>query len=593
MKNFGTRIWGWEMPWWNFTDEDARNFGAAFARAFLETLEEIRAGTVPAAVERETIDVARWQMHEFTVSGKAHVANPFRDAALVGEFRSPSNKTVVVDGFYDGGETWRLRFTPDEEGQWSYLLRGEGVEILERGLLRCTAAQSHGFIRRHPKNPFAFAYADGAPFFPMGDTCYGLNDDSPITPELRAEYLRTRRGQRFNYVRMHVGGSMAHAERDNTFWAWGGTARDPDLDRLNPVFFQRLDALFREMGACGMNIELILLNFYRRPFIDTREWTASRERLWLRYLLSRYSAFDNVFLWTIANEYETHPDGNYRLDLPGDVDWAKATARYLKAHDPQQHLVSVHPVVSSSTRGSSPRDPIESPWQIGRFFGQDDAIDVLSQQTGQSGDGVTWDEKLQCWTGDDSQLVASIRADRQFRKPVVNSESGYEYLRGSATSKKQVHHTDKVRRSAWRIVCAGGYVAAGFHGTIGHSDVWNRIDAPQRYTFAVRDEGAASQFRILYDFFAALPFWRMQPFTDVTGNAVALAEKDNVYVVFLPHGGTTSLEVPGNKIRVMRWFNPRTGDDSAPATPIASSGVRKEFQAPDSSDWVLLLSTGS
>ena len=27
----------------------------------------------------------------------------------------------------------------------------------------------------------------------MGDTCYGLFDDSPITPELRSEYLDTRR----------------------------------------------------------------------------------------------------------------------------------------------------------------------------------------------------------------------------------------------------------------------------------------------------------------------------------------------------------------------------------------------------------------
>ena len=48
---------------------------------------------------------------------------------------------------------------------------------------------------------------------------------------------------------------------------------------------------------------------------------------------------------------------------------------------------------------------------------------------------------------------------------MLNTENGYEYMRGHPTEKKQVHHTDKVRRSAWRIVCAGGYFAAGFHGT--------------------------------------------------------------------------------------------------------------------------------
>ena len=30
-------------------------------------------------------------------------------AALVGEFTSPSGKMVTVEGFHDGGDTWRLR----------------------------------------------------------------------------------------------------------------------------------------------------------------------------------------------------------------------------------------------------------------------------------------------------------------------------------------------------------------------------------------------------------------------------------------------------------------------------------------------------
>src|SRR6185369_17416235 len=98
------------------------------------------------------------------------------------------------------------------------------------------------------------------------------------------------------------------------------------------------------------------------------------------------------------------------------------------------------PVVSASTRGGSPRDPIEEPWRIGEFFGEEAAIDVLSQQTGQRGDGTMWDEELQCWIGDSTTLVASLAADRRFKKPVLNTENGYEYLRDHATEKKQVHH---------------------------------------------------------------------------------------------------------------------------------------------------------
>lgn len=594
MKKHGTRVWGWEMPWWNYTVPEVRALGAAFARAFLTTIDEIQAGSVPATKENAPVEVARWSMHEFVAKGRLQVANPFRDAALVGEFVSPSGKTNVIDGFHDGDETWKLRFAPQEEGEWSYLLRGEGVEILQQGKMRCTAARGSGPIRIHPENPYAFAHADGTPFFPMGDTCYGLFDDSPITPELRAEYLKTRRSQRFNFIRMTIGHSEARAATNSAYWAWGGTAQKPDLDRFNPTFFHAFDSLIQQLRTNDMNVELLLLNFYRRPFTQTNLWTPARERLWLRYVIARYGAFDNVFLWTIANEYETHPDGRYRLDFPDDVEWAKATARFIKTNDLHRHLVTVHPVVSASRQGESPRAPFDPPWRVGEFFGADDAMDVISHQTGQHGGGTMWDEKLQCWTGDSSTLVGSVNADRRFKKPVLNTENGYEYLGGEATEKKQVHHTDKVRRSAWRIVCAGGYLAAGFHGTIGHSDVWNHLDAPNRYTFTIQDEGAAAQLGALHDFFTALPFWRMQPFAGVTGDAVALADPGRAFVGYLPHGGAMTVDLSAAHGGIVaRWFNPRTGEFShaEPLREAKATERRLEFSAPDTRDWVLLLKT--
>jgi hypothetical protein len=58
----------------------------------------------------------------------------------------------------------------NEQGEWRYQLRGEGVELAQRGRLKCVAPRGHGFIRIHPKNPYTFAHDDGTAFFPMGDT---------------------------------------------------------------------------------------------------------------------------------------------------------------------------------------------------------------------------------------------------------------------------------------------------------------------------------------------------------------------------------------------------------------------------------------
>jgi hypothetical protein len=537
-------------------------------------------------------DIPRLDVFEATLTSAKPYANPFVEVIVTAEFTAPSGRKRTAHGFHDGGNVWRVRFAPDEVGSWSYVTTASDTNNagLHRrvGSLNCTPSAHKGVIRIHPENPYAFAHADGTPFFPMGDTCYGLFDDSPITPELRDDYLRLRRAQRFNFVRMTVGHSPQRAAGDPAYWAWGGTAQKPDLDRFNPAFFRGFDALMKKLRASGMNVELILLNFYRTPFTDTHSWTPSREHLWLRYLLARYSAFDHVFLWTLANEYETHPDGRYRLDLPGDVAWAKATARFIKENDPTRHLVTAHPVISSSTRGLTPRSPFDPPWRIGGFFGEGDELSVLSQQTGQAGQGITWDETLQCWIGDDPDLVASLRADRRYRKPVLNTENGYEYLPGHSTEKKQVHHTDKVRHTAWRIVCAGGYFATGFHGTIGHSDVWNRMDAPNRYTFTVRYEGAATQLSWLYDFFTALPFWRMQPFEGVRGDAVALAAPGQVYAVYLPRGGTVSIDLGAVKgPLIAQWFNPRDGRSGEPFS--VARGRPGEFRAPDANDWVLYL----
>ena len=538
------------------------------------------------------------------------------DVAVTAEFTAPSGRKVTALGFHDGGKVWRVRFAPDEMGAWSYVTTSSGTNDAglhhRSGSLTCTSSARKGPIRIHPENPYAFAHADGTAFFPMGDTCYGLYDDSPITPALRREYLETRRKQRFNFVRMSVGHSEARAAADPAFWAWGGTPTKPDLDRLNPVFFRGLDDLFRDLKARGMNVELLLLNFYRRPFTDTNLWTAARERLWLRYVVARYAAFDNLFLWTLTNEYETHPDGRYRLDQPGDVTWTKATARLVKQFDPFRHPVTVHPVVSSSTRGTTPRSEFDPPWRIGGFFGDGDEIDVLSQQTSAAygaqwerrtqtwlrtcADDATgpwfasaWDEQLGCWIGDVPGVNRSIAADRRYRKPVINTEFGYEYAPGHPNENRQVHHPDKLRRSAWRIVCAGGYFAAGFHGTIGHSDAWNRIDPTNHYTFDIRDGGAARQLGFLHDFFATLPFWRMQPFDGVTGaEAIALVEPGKFYAVYLPYGGTISVNLNAAKETLTaQWFNPRDGRPAAPFE--VKSSMSHQFEAPDGEDWVLKL----
>lgn len=56
--------------------------------------------------------------------------NPFVEVEVWGEFR---HREVVrrVRGFYDGKGTYRVRFMPDEIGEWTYAVSSTGADHIE------------------------------------------------------------------------------------------------------------------------------------------------------------------------------------------------------------------------------------------------------------------------------------------------------------------------------------------------------------------------------------------------------------------------------------------------------------------------------
>src|SRR5687767_2506061 len=65
-------------------------------------------------------DVPRWGVFETAFTATRNSPNPLQDTELRVTFTSPSRQTRTVAGFWDGGVTWRVRFSPDEPGRWTY-----------------------------------------------------------------------------------------------------------------------------------------------------------------------------------------------------------------------------------------------------------------------------------------------------------------------------------------------------------------------------------------------------------------------------------------------------------------------------------------
>src|SRR5688572_5763798 len=64
--------------------------------------------------------VPKWSRFEHAFESTAKYQNPVQDATLTVSFRSPRGETNLVDGFWDGGNIWRVRFSPNVPGQWSW-----------------------------------------------------------------------------------------------------------------------------------------------------------------------------------------------------------------------------------------------------------------------------------------------------------------------------------------------------------------------------------------------------------------------------------------------------------------------------------------
>ena len=71
-------------------------------------------------VATPSAQIPRRSRFEAAFASAAEYANPLNEITFGATFTSPSGQTQQVDGFWDGGASWRARFKPDELGEWKF-----------------------------------------------------------------------------------------------------------------------------------------------------------------------------------------------------------------------------------------------------------------------------------------------------------------------------------------------------------------------------------------------------------------------------------------------------------------------------------------
>ena len=125
---------------------------------------------------------------EVTISvQELQAANPFTDAAVVGEFRRDGGEPIRVGGFCDAadGSLFRIRFMPSEPGRYDYTItcRWGTEETLHSGSFSAVASRRRGILRVDAEYPEHFVWqGTGEHYFWNGTTTYYLMgwDDETI-----------------------------------------------------------------------------------------------------------------------------------------------------------------------------------------------------------------------------------------------------------------------------------------------------------------------------------------------------------------------------------------------------------------------------
>ncbi|NLS17252.1 DUF5060 domain-containing protein [Rhizobium sp. P40RR-XXII] len=364
--------------------------------------------------------VEKWGVFEAALNGPSG-GNPYLDVAFDAVF-SQNSREVRVPGFYDGDGVYRVRFMPDNEGEWSFRTRSKTSELDGKTgsfVASKPSEGNHGPVHVH--NKFHFAYADGKPFLSFGTTCYAWTHQ-PL--DMQVQTLETLKKSRFNKIRMGVFPKDYPYNVNEPLYACfeKGTDGKEDFDRPNPVSFRHFESQVAALCQLGIEADIIMFHPYDRWGYS--DMSAEQDFRYVAYLAARLAAYRNVW-WALANEYD------FLLDTKPLQQWDRYF-HILEENDPYGHLKSIHngePTMNFDHR---------KPWVTHTCI-------------------QNWDVKrTQEWR-------------EAYGKPVVNDEPEYEgniiQSWGNLTAEELVHRF-------WITMTRGGY--AGHGETYSHPEdlIW-------------------------------------------------------------------------------------------------------------------------
>jgi hypothetical protein len=535
--------------------------------------------------------IEQWHVAEFKLTSEKAYLKPFDDVDVTATFTGPDGKVIRRPAFWNGGNTWIIRFAPTEKGLWKMKSAcsdesNMGLNNIEQSI-NCKpyngtlAIYKHGFLKVSDNKRY-FTYDDGAPFFYLGDTHWLYIHERFSTSNVKGvpsqfKYTVDKRvSQGFTVYQSEA---IQHPHGQNSASGGGShLAKDEEahcnfrdgFDEKDLAGFENIDRKFKYIADKG----LVHANSAICWALDPSEFPDVYTETYMyklgKYWAARYGAYP--VLWTTAQEIDKNMYKRY--DSLTIKKWF-AVAKAIDENDGYHHPLTAHMENASSTRANDSwwgNKPYHTWWAIQWQKGLNDNLVAVGKEF---------------WNHSPS-------------KPSVLYESAYEGFWTDARG---------AREAAYEAFQNGIY-GYGY----GANGVWNDlyskqpIDYGTDYEMPVRfiswHDGAnlqgAKQLMYLKAFYSTIEWWKLAPrFDDAAWSNFAdrnqcflATDNQKTFVVYFSNKvrATGALKNLYKNVNYSAaWYNPQNGT-YLPIKPFKTgTGNWAVPDKPDTEDWILLV----
>lgn len=520
--------------------------------------------------------VGQWEIHEIKLKAENAYNNPYTDVEIHAVFTDEKGNSIHRPAFWDGGNTWKIRFAPPEPNHtysWEtkasvgdpglHAVKGKVFSSIYKG---DNALLKKGFLTMSPGKRNVIHH-DGSPFLLVGDTPWALPFRG--TPETVKSYAADRQEKGYNAVLLMTVQPDQDAEGPESRHEDGGFGRgfldlkDGHLNHLNPEYFQYLDELLRILHEHEIVpvLQPVFQGFGWKGLNALGKNTVPEEyERYTKYLLARYGAMPVIYL--------VSADGN------GKEPGIRESGKMLEKWDSYQQPRGIH---------YSPSDEYVPRW----FSGDPDEFYLHHNRSYQ---GDSWLDFQWCQTGHDGKHILH-KVEKMYHnhptKAVANGEPTYERIGDpdKATDWWQGHE-------AWSQLMSGGTMGVVY----GAAGLWNwkiRTEEPGFEPWSTTAASWEEAMKFGGSIYPGLLGKALKDYntTDMelgqhlTDGKYLLFKKDNLYISYLPEGGSIRIRELREGLPIV-FYDPKTGQTKETGKVTSET---QTFEAPDRNPWVVLI----